>query len=143
MGYNVEKLFEDARNLSKVNNKKAYQGNMEMFNSNRYAYLKDLVDAGDDNLQSQAQSFCEEVTSAFKKFGKVRGGDLMDLNYFMVFYVFPAIQQNEENEKAIRICDILRDTWNQHFKSNISYADYDTLLDGFQTKIFGVPVGKN
>ena len=49
MGYNVEKLFEDARKLSKVNNKKAYQGNMEMFNSNRYAYLKDLVDAGDDN----------------------------------------------------------------------------------------------
>ena len=143
MGYNVEKLFEDARKLSKVSNKKAYQSNMEMFNSNRYAYLKDLVDAGDDNLQTQAQSFCEEVTSAFKKFGKVRGGDLMNLNYFMIFYVFPAIQQNEEKEKSIRICDILRDTWNQHFKSNISYADYDTLLEGFQTKIFGVPIGKN
>ena len=143
MGYNVEKLFEDAGKLSRVNNKKAYQGNMEMFNGNRYAYLKELVDAEDDKLEAQAKSFCEEVTSAFKKFGKVRGGDLMNLNYFMIFYVFPAIQQNEEKEKSIRICDILRDTWNQHFKSNISYADYDTLLEGFQTKIFGVPIGKN
>ena len=143
MGYNVEKLFEDAGKLSKVNNKKAYEANIEMFKSNRYELLNDLVDADDSQLQSQAKQLCEDVTAAFKKFGKVRGGDLMNLNYFMIFYVFPAIQQNEEKEKSIRICDILRDTWNQHFKSNISYADYDTLLEGFQTKIFGVPIGKN
>ena len=143
MGYNVEKIFEDAGQLSKVNNKKAYEANIEMFKSNRYELLNDLVDADDSQLQSQAKQLCEDVTSAFKKFGKVRGGDLMNLNYFMIFYVFPAIQQNEEKEKSIRICDILRDTWNQHFKSNISYADYDTLLEGFQTKIFGVPIGKN
>ena len=143
MGYNVEKLFEDAGQLSKVNNKKAYEANIEMFKSNRYELLNDLVDADDSQLQSQAKQLCEDVTAAFKKFGKVRGGDLMNLNYFMIFYVFPAIQQNEEKEKSIRICDILRDTWNQHFKSNISYADYDTLLEGFQTKIFGVPIGKN
>ena len=143
MGYNVEKIFEDAGQLSKVNNKKAYEANIEMFKSNRYELLKDLVGADDSQLQSQAKQLCEDVTAAFKKFGKVRGGDLMNLNYFMIFYVFPSILQMEENEKAIRICDILKDTWNSHFKSNISYTDYVTLAEGFQTKFFGMPIGKN
>ena len=143
MGYNVEKIFEDAGQLSKVNNKKAYEANLEMFKDNRYKMLNDLVEADDSKLQEQAKQLCEDVTAAFKKFGKVRGGDLMNLNYFMIFYVFPSILQMEENEKAIRICDILKDTWNSHFKSNISYTDYETLAEGFQAKFFGMPIGKN
>lgn len=139
MGFNVEKLFEDVAYLSKVHNKKDYEKQMDMFNEQRYELLKDLVEA--DDVEASAKELCEDVTAAFKKFGKVRGADLMNLNYFMIYYVFPAILTNEGNGKEI--CDKLKDTWNNHFKSTINYTDYETLRDGFQTKIFGIPIGKN
>ena len=58
----------------------------------------------------------------------------------MIYYVFPTIL-SEENGAAI--CDTLKDVWNSRFKCNISYTDYDSLMEGFQTKIFGIPIGKN
>ena len=138
MGYNVEKIFEDVAYLSKVHTKSDYEKQMDMFNSARYCLLHQLVEA--DDIESEAQSFCEDVAGTFKKFGKVRGSDLMNLNYFMIYYVFPAILLNADDGN--RICDTLRDTWNSYFKSSISYTDYDTLKDGFQMKIFGIPIGK-
>ena len=139
MKYNVEKIFEDAAYLSKVHTKKEYEKQMDMFNTDRYEFLNQLIKAED--LATESEEFCSDVTNVFKKFGKVRGSDLMNLNYFMIYYVFPSIIMNEEDGN--RICDIIRDTWNNHFKSNISYTDYETLKDGFQTKIFGIPIGKN
>lgn len=141
MVYEVGKIFEDVAYLSKVHTKKDYENQMNMFKENRYDLLSGLIDS--NNLEVDAVKFCEDVTEEFKKFGKVRGGDLMNLNYFMIYYVFPAILLNEDDEKAVRICDTLRDTWNNYFKSNISYTDYATLMDGFQMKIFGIPIGKN
>ena len=41
--------------------------------------------------------FCEDVFEGFKKFGKVRGADQMNLNYFMIYFVFPTILSEEEN----------------------------------------------
>lgn len=140
MEFEVKKLFEDVDYLSGIHTKKDYEHNMNMFNERRYGYLDALVNA--ENYEEKSNQLCEEVTEAFKKFGKVRGGDLMNLNYYMIYYIFPAIQQNEDKEKAIRICDSLRDAWNSHFKSGINYTDYETLMNGFQTKIFGIPVGK-
>jgi len=139
MGYNVEKIFEDVDYLSKVHTKKDYEIQMNLFKEQRYELLNGLVEA--DDVQAEADVFCDDVTNAFKKFGKVRGSDLMNLNYFMIYYVFPSILSDKEDGN--RICDIIKDTWNNHFKSNINYTDYETLRDGFQMKIFGIPIGKN
>ena len=141
MGYEVGKIFEDVAYLSKVHKKIDYEKQMNMFKENRYDLLSDLIGAQD--LEAESIRFCEAVAAEFKTFGKVRGGDLMNLNYFMIYYVFPSILLKEDDEKAVRICDTLRDTWNNHFKSNISYSDYATLMDGFQSKIFGIPIGNN
>ncbi len=141
MKYDVEKIFDDVAYLSKIHSKKDYEKWMGVFNEKRYPLLAELIKSED--VAAEAGTFCEEVTASFKKFGKVRGADLMNLNYYMIYYVFPAIQMNEEKDDAIRICDSLRDVWNSHFKSNINYTDYDTLMEGFQTKIFGIPIGKN
>ena len=141
MGYEVKKIFEDVDYLSKVHTKKDYEKQMNMFKENRYSLLSGIIDA--ENPKAEAEIFCEDVNDEFKKFGKVRGGALMNLNYFMIYYVFPAIQLTEEEEKAIRICDTIKDVWNSKFKSNISYTNYETLMDGFQMKIFGIPIGKN
>ena len=140
MGYNVDKIFEDCAYLSKVHSKKQYEANSDKFKADRYQELESLVKAQD--VESECKQLCEDVFMAYKKFGKVRGADQMNLNYFMIFYVFPTIL-SEEGEKGTEICDVLRDTWNKRFKASISYTDYDTLMEGFQTKIFGIPIGKN
>ncbi len=139
MGYNIEKIFEDVAYLSKVHSKKEYESHTERFKNDRYPLFTDLVKATD--VQAEAEQFCEDVFGTFKKFGKLRGSDLMNLNYFMIYYVFPTILSEEENGEAI--CDTLRDTWNKRFKSSINYADYESLKEGFQTRIFGIPIGKN
>ena len=139
MSYNVNKIFEDVAFLSKVHNKAAYEKNTELFKEERYSEFAVLVKAED--VSAEAQRFCEDVFMAFKKLGKVRGADQMNLNYFMIYYVFPTILCEEQEGKAI--CDSLKDTWNSYFKCNISYTDYNTLYEGFQTKIFGIPIGKN
>lgn len=139
MSYNVEKIFLDLARMSKVHSKADYEKYTKVFTDERYGELDDLVKA--DNLEEQCQLFCEDVFENYKKFGKVRGGDQMNLNYFMIFFVFPTILSNEENGEAI--CDVLRDTWNKRFDCNVNYTDYDSLYDGFRTKIFGIPIGKN
>ncbi len=139
MGFNVEKIFADVAFMSKVKTKKDYEAHMEEFKSQRYELLNDMIKAED--VKAAASVFCGDVTGAFKKFGKVRGGDLMNLNYFMIYYIFPSILMNEEN--GTEICDNIRDAWNEHFNANINYADYDSLMEGFRTKIFGIPIGKN
>ncbi len=139
MNYNVDKIFEDVAYLSKVHSKNEYEGNTRRFKLDRYEELSDLVHA--DDVETEAKRFCEDTFLAFKKFGKIRGAEQMNLNYFMIYYVFPTILCEEQEGKVI--CDTLRDTWNTYFKCNINYTDYNTLYEGFQTKIFGIPIGKN
>lgn len=139
MGYNVEKIFDDVAYLSKVHSKNEYDSHTEKFKEDRYMELASLVHAED--VAAEAKVFCEDVFAAFKKLGKVRGADMMNLNYFMIYYVFPTILSEEK--KGAEICDTLRDVWNERFKCNINYTDYETLKEGFQTKIFGIPIGKN
>lgn len=139
MGYNVDKIFQDVAYLSKVHSKGEYESHTKKFKDERYGEFASLVNAAD--VEAESKNFCEDVFSSFKKFGRVRGADLMNLNYFMIYYVFPTILSEEE--KGTEICDTLKSVWNDRFKSNISYTDYDTLFEGFQTRIFGIPIGKN
>ena len=139
MGYNIEKIFEDHAYLSKVHSKGEYEAHTMKFKSDRYDLLASLVNA--DDVSAECQQFCEDVFLKFKKLGRIRGAEQMNLNYFMIYYVFPTILSEEE--KGEEICNTLRDTWNSRFKCNISYTDYETLFEGFQTRIFGIPIGKN
>lgn len=138
MEFNVIKIFEDVAYLSKVHSKKQYESSMDMFKIERMEYLNPFLETED--LEGAAKDFCQQVTEEFKKFGKVRAAELMNLNYFMIYFVFPSLLEKED---GVRICDIIRDVWNQHFKANINYTDYETLKAGFQTRIFGIPIGKN
>ena len=136
--FDIGKIFERIEPFSKISTKKEYEKYMNIFLSERYVYLKELVEAADVAVASN--DFCDGVHEAFKKFGKVRMGDMMNLNYFIIYYIFPAILKNE-GEKATAICDALRDAWNTRFKCNISYTDYDKLMSGFQNRILGMRIG--
>ncbi|MCR5581486.1 MAG: hypothetical protein K6F66_07835 [Pseudobutyrivibrio sp.] len=138
MEFNVVRIFEDVDRMSKVKTKKEYESYMNVFKSERLDMLKDYTEAEDK--KAAAEVFCQAVEDEFKKFGKVRGGDMMNLNYFMIYFIFPAILSEKEDGKES--CDLLRDVWNDHFKASVNYTDYDSLMEGFRTKIFGIPIGK-
>ncbi len=138
MGYNVEKIFEDCGYLSKVKTKKEYEVNTNKFKADRLEYMRDLMNK--DTISEQAKLFCQDVFNTYAKRGKIRGGDMMTLNYFAIYYIFPTIISEAEN--ATEICDELKNAWNKQFNENINYTDYDSLMEGFVTKLFGIPIGK-
>ena len=62
----------------------------------------------------------------------------LDLNFFMIYYVFPAILKRN-HEYAKLLADTLCETWGSSFKnSKIGYTDYETLYKAFREKIFGI-----
>ena len=89
MAFNIDKIFESMESFSKISTKKEYEDRMNLFLSERYGELKELIEAEDTAAASK--SFCDGVHEGFKRFGKVRIGDLMYLNYFLIYYIFPAI----------------------------------------------------
>lgn len=59
----------------------------------------------------------------------------MELNLFMVSYVFPAILTGEK-KKAEDLCDEICTIWAAEFKdSKIKYASYETVAGGFHSKM--------
>ena len=120
MAFNIDKIFESYEPFSRITTKKEYENRMSTFQAERYAYLRELTEATDMAVASNA--FCDRVHEKFKKFGKVRTGELMDLNCFLIYYIFPSILKNE-GERATEICDTLKDTWNKRFKCTINYTD--------------------
>ena len=71
------------------------------------------------------------------KRGKIDGRTQIDLNFFMIYFVFPSILQIGENGTVI--ADGVRDVWSRSFKDgDIQYTDYDTLYNSFREKIFGI-----
>ena len=84
--------------------------------------------------------FAESVEHEFasSKNGRISGPLQLDLNFFMIYYVFPAILMTE-HEDAVLIADQIRDEWGNRFKdSKIQYTDYDSLYGAFREKIFGI-----
>ena len=62
----------------------------------------------------------------------------MDLNFFMIYYVFPAILMTQYDDAKL-MADTLCETWGNSFKgAKIGYTDYETLHESFKEKIFGI-----
>ena len=85
-----------------------------------------------------AVSFVDQVEGHFKVNGKIGGRTQADLNFFMIYYTFPAILLSA-GENGKMIADAVCGQWGERFKdSKIGYADYDTIYKGFREKIFGI-----
>ena len=114
----IEMIFDDMKPMMKKLKKKNYKENMDGF-LNRYGhYFHEMtaLTAGAEDKEGKA----EEIASVFvdsveKKFaspkkGRVDGVIQLDLNFFMIYYVFPAILLTE-HEDARLIADRIRDAW--------------------------------
>ena len=141
---NISSIFENMNDLMRKLKKKNYEANMKFFKETYGHYfeeMRDYIAAGSDKdaaAKDIADLFCEESAKIFKnKRGRVSARDQVDTNMFMIYYVFPAIQLYDL-ENGILLCDNLKDKWNETFKQQIGYTDYQKIHDNFREKIFGI-----
>ena len=139
----VEAVFENMAPMLKGLKKKTYEANMKAFrekNNEFFFSLMDQLKIGNKEVIAQhlSNSFVAAVKQIFEKRGKIKGNLQMDLNFFMIYYVFPAILMTQSDDAKL-LADTLCETWGNSFKdSKIGYTEYDKLYDSFKEKIFGI-----
>ncbi|MCD8021170.1 MAG: hypothetical protein LUF92_16830 [Clostridiales bacterium] len=145
----IETIFENRKQLMKRLKPESYQTNMKQFR-NRYAnYFDEMVKfvekAGDEEQKKEAAfeighilAYSVKKEFATRRTGKIKPNLQMDLNFFMIYYVFPAILLTEhpDVETVVRgICTV----WGDFFEdSKIGYTDYESIYGGFRKKILGL-----
>ena len=123
----VEAVFENMAPMLKGLKKKTYEVNMKAFREKNNEFFFSLMD--------QLKIGNKEV---IEKRGKIKGNIQMDLNFFMIYYVFPAILMTQSDDAKL-MADTLCETWGSSFKdSKIGYTEYDKLYESFKEKIFGI-----
>ena len=141
----IENIFEKRDIMLKHLKKKNFEENTEFF-KNQYGHLFDEMfeyvgEAEDKDKASNeiANVFIKAVANKFSgKNGKISGRDQVDLNFFMIYYVFPTILSYESDDNKL-LADAICDKWGSSFKdSKIQYTDYDSLYGSFRHKIFGI-----
>lgn len=144
MFQNIELIFSDMELMMKKLKKLSYEANMEKFRSEQGHFIDEMVsyvkeaEDKEEACKKVGCDFAEGVFAAFNKNGKISGRKQADMNFFMVYYVFPAILLTED-ENATGICDGVKEAWNARFKdTNISYTTYERLHSTFRNKIFGL-----
>lgn len=139
----VEAVFENMAPMLKGLKKKTYEANMKAFrekNNEFFFSLMDQLKIGNKEVIAQhlSNSFVAAVKQIFEKRGKIKGNIQMDLNFFMIYYVFPAILMTQSDDAKL-MADTLCETWGSSFKdSKIGYTEYDKLYESFKEKIFGI-----
>ena len=139
----VETIFADMAPMLKGLKKKSYEANMKVFrekNNEFFFQLMDQLKAGNKEVIAQhlSNSFVAAVKQIFEKKGKIKGNVQMDLNFFMIYYVFPSILMTQSDDAKL-LADTLCETWGKSFKdAKIGYTDYDKLYESFKEKIFGI-----
>ncbi len=140
----IEKIFDEMQPMMKKLKKASYEKNMERFREAHGHYFSEMAgymeQAGEKEKAAReiGESFIDQVEKHFKVNGKIGGRVQTDLNFFMIYYVFPAILLSG-GEYGKMTADAICGQWGGRFKdSKISYADYDTIYSGFREKIFGI-----
>jgi hypothetical protein len=140
----VEKIFDGMQAKMKKLKKVSYEKNMVEFRENHGHYFSEMsayMEQAEDKEKAAkeiAVSFVDQVEGHFKVNGKIGGRTQADLNFFMIYYTFPAILLSD-GENGKMIADAVCSQWGERFKdSKIGYADYDTIYKGFREKIFGI-----
>lgn len=140
----VASIFDNMVAMLKKLKKKTYESRMAGFREMYGHFFTEMTDYVDDQedkeaaAQEVADAFVQEVKSHAEVKGKIGGRKQVDMNFFMIYFVFPAILLTE-HENAKEIADAICATWGKTFKnSEIGYTTYDILYSSFRNKIFGI-----
>lgn len=141
----IETIFDNRDQMLRHLKKKSFEKNTQSFIDSYGHYFREMteyVDSVSDKEQAAAEIANTLVNCVEKKFvsrkGKIDSRTQVDLNFVMIYYVFPTIL-GTEHEYAKLIADSICSAWGKQFKeSQIQYTDYDTLYGSFREKIFGI-----
>lgn len=143
---NVSSMFDNMPVMLKKLKKKSYEEKYKQFwrtNMNYFFEMTDIVGAA-ENKETAAEKVAEIFVGAVEeKFAvgakkKISGSVQTDMNFFMIYYVFPSILKTQHDDCKL-IADTICAMWRIRFKnSEIGYTDYDTLYNSFKEKIFGI-----
>ncbi len=145
MQKHVGELFDDMDVMMKRLKKPIYEERMAKFREEHRQVLQEMTEAVERSEDQEneagiiAKRMADAVTEKFSKKGKVSSRKQVDINFYMIYYVFPAILL-VPGECTTVLADAIRDEWRVRFKESrqISYADYDTICKAFREKIFGL-----
>lgn len=137
-------MFDDMNIMMGKLKKKSYESNMNVFQNKYGHYIEEMigyVGRAEDKEKAAgelSESFCKQISDLFvNSRGKVSGRKQIDINLFMIYYVFPAIRL-VPNDNTKLICDCLCAKWNDTFKTSISYTEYSKIYESFNEKLFGL-----
>lgn len=139
----TEKLFCDMLDMMKRLKRAAYEKNMKQFREDNVGFFQELLQYMEQSSNKEAAAneiakvFVQRVWEAFSNKGKIVSRTGADLDFFMIYYVFPAILLTK-SPFAEQIAQAIRSEWNCRFCKNISYTTYDKLYQSFRDKIFGI-----
>lgn len=138
-------MFDNMEAMMYRIKKKVYKERMEQFrekNGEILAQMTGFVEQAEDQKAAAvqvAEALAAAVEGRFAKRGKISSRSQMDINLFMIYYVFPAILMTQ-SECAVLIADAVRDEWRGHFRDSaqLSYTTFEEISSTFQEKILGL-----
>ena len=140
----VEVIFNNMPEMLKRLKKASYAERMEKFRDEHGHFFREMTDAvelAEDRDAAAAEIAGVVVEAARERFtvrGRINGRTQTDMNFFMIYFVFPAILMTRST-CADQVAKAIRDQWSRTFKnSDIGYTDYESLLGSFTEKIFGI-----
>ena len=142
----LETMFDNMTGMMKKLKKKSYEENMKLFlNKNQHFFqeITDYLDLAEDKKKAAGEVaglFADTVERTFGKGAKhkIPSRTQADINFFLIYYVFPAILKTEHKDCRL-IADSICEEWERRFAdSKIGYTDYDSLYQSFREKIFGI-----
>lgn len=138
-------MFDDMEAMIRHIKKKVYMERMEVFQAKNADTLREIT-AFVENAQEKQEAAAQVasilgdvVENRFAKRGKINGRNQMNINLYMIYFIFPSILMTK-SECAEMIADAVRDEWRGRFKDSaqIDYTTYEDLCGSFQEKIFGM-----
>lgn len=138
-------MFDNMEAMMYRLKKKEYRERMEQFREKNRAVLTEMTDyAGQANDRDEAaaqvaKALADAVEARFAKRGKISGRSQMDINLFMIYFVFPAILLTQ-SECAVPLADAIRDEWRGRFRDSaqLGYTTYEEISSTFQEKFLGI-----
>ncbi len=140
----VESIFDNMVFMLKKIKKKNYEERMTDFRAEYGHFFQEMTEYVENHeekeaaVKSVADVFVNKVKESAEEKGKINGRMQADMNFFMIYYVFPAILLTE-HVAANDIADAICKKWGETFKdSKIGYTTYEKLYESFRNKIFGI-----
>lgn len=141
----VGAVFRDYTEKVKAFKRNSYTDLFERHKEENYGFYTELKLVLDNVAEEELDGICRRIAEAFireqeQALAQVRKKNerfslQMDKNMFMVIYVLPSIKEMR-NKKVDRLADVICEEWGKAFRdSNISAANYESIMEGFKRKL--------